>query len=566
MKPFPLSTRSVALVPLLAAIALAGCGGGGGGSKALTPAEKSAKAFKNANVEGSFDTPDKALARATRPPTTVSIQFANDNTSGSGVASFLTGTAADATTFAAYSADVSGLEFTPTTNAGGVGTISGTVRFTLSNFTDNKYFAGTAGFSGTYTLDTSTLRPTLTGTITGKDAKGATTTASVALNYQLGAANIDLSGTYGGQASYTVAPLPSIKLFEFANATLAKVSGDGLHLNGTIPFTPPGSTVPTSLTFNGAYTRTSLSGATVIPANIESNGLTIPKGSVAQVYLTSTDSGKTIKGSLLATVAGIGNVVLDLSGTKGATTGGGGGGTTTNLKTGYYDGGVKAANGALDGRILRLNVVKNSPTTGANGAAVIVYGSSYGYPNVGGRIASVTGSGNDVTITIDNLTANYKTFVVKGTLSGSGFSAASFTGTTLDGGTETGSIDQLGQGTTTTKDFSGTFRGTLTGKNGTANGFTGLFTPKGDGTVTITTTSTLGGFPLPPITAYVAGDSFAGADLSSSLPSPFTGASFRGEFSGTLSGTSLAGLFAYSVVNGTTTLASDKGALSLTKL
>ena len=138
----------------------------------------------------------------------VTIQFADDNTSGTGVASFVTGSIAD-NNFAAYAADISNLEYTVTSNTASA--VSGTVEFTLTNFTTNKYFAGTVTFKGNYTVGSSASdKITITsGTFTGKDPKGVATTATAAsLGYQVGASNIDLSGTYNGKITVPLAGRP----------------------------------------------------------------------------------------------------------------------------------------------------------------------------------------------------------------------------------------------------------------------------------------------------------------------------------------------------------------------
>ena len=557
-------------MPLLLALTLAGCGGGGGGSKA-TPTSISKAAFKNANVEGSFDTPDKAQSRA-KPATKVTVQFANDNTSGTGVASFVTGSSDDPTTFAAYAADISNLDFNVVSNT--TTAVSGTVTFSLTNFTTNKYLAGTATFSGTYTVDPSG-HLAMTGAITGKDANGAATTANVTLSYQVGATTIDLSGTYSGSATYL-----GLSLFDFKNATLAKVSGDGLHLNGTIPFTPPNSTVETSLTFKGAYTHDSLSGATTVPADISATtplgAVTIAKGTVAQVYLTQSATGK-ISGSLLATVSALGStqtVVLGLSGQKGTTTGGGGGGTTTSsFATGYYDGGIKAANGQLNGQILKLNVAKVSSTAGANGALIIKTNSVTDGPNVGARIASISGTGSNFTLTADNFTSTYTKMVITGTVAASSGGGAelnaTYTGTLLDGSTVTGSFDSLAKVTQSNASLNGTYGGTLA-EMGTSNTtpFTGTFKTNADGTLTVTTASAVQGVTLPPITGYVAGTSIALKDSSegTTLPSPYTGDVLFGNFDGEVSGNAIAGKYVVFLNNASgTAVFVQYGSLSLTK-
>ena len=557
MKPSIPNARNVALLGLLAAF-LAGCGGGGGGSSSATPASKSAAAFKNANLVGAFATPTKSHARGATN-TVVTLQFADANTAGTGVASFVTGDASDPATFAAYAADVSNVDFSITSNtASGA---AGTVDFDLTGFTANKYFAS-AHFKGHYTVSSSAADKVVIadGAFTGKDASGAATTANVSqpFGYQVGVPNIDLAGTYGGTISYAL-----LGHFDFSGATLAKVTGDGLHLNASIPFTPPGSTTATTLAFKGAYTHTSLSGAATIPVDIAFNGLTIPAGTPAQVYLTTTDGAATVKGNLLVTLAGLGNVVLDVTGQKAASTGGG----TTNLATGYYDGGVKGANGALDGRIVKLNVVKSSATVGANGAMVLA--SSGASPSVGGRIASVTGSGNNVTITVDDFTSTYTKWVLTGTVSGSSLNLT-YTATLIGGTTETGSFDQLGKVDQTTPTLGGTYRGTLAATTGGSTAAVSIaLKATGDGTVTGATTSTvLGGVPLPPLSGFIAGTSVALKDSSEgqTLPSPYTGSTLFGNFGGTISGNAITGPYVLFVDSSTgATLFVEYGTASLTK-
>lgn len=571
MKGSHLTGRIAALGLFASFFALHGCGGSGGGSSPSSPAAVSAAAFKNANLSGSFDTPDKSHARSS-VPTVVTVQFANDNTSGTGVASFVSGSSSDPSTFAAYAADISNLNYTITSSTPSA--LTGTVTFDLNHFTNNKYFTDTTHFSGTYTVTAKNIS-TLTitgGSFTGKDPSGGATTATVPTFTVVGGmANLDLSGTYSGSASYL-----GVSLFSFTGATLAKVSGDGLHLNGTIPFTPPGSTTSTSLTFNGAYTHSSLSGAAVLPADITFTApivgvVTIPKGSTAQVYLTTNDGAKTITGSLLVNTSVLGNVVLNLTGTKSSTSTGGGGGGTTSSKfaTGYYDGGIKGANGSLTDQIMKLNVIKVSSTAGANGAMIIKTGSVTEGPNIGARIATITGSGSNFTLTADNFTSTYSKMVITGTTDGSSLTAT-YTGTLLDGTTVTGSFDELGKVTLSNAAPSGTFRGTLTAM-GTSNttGFTGTFTTNAStGTVTVSTTSTYQGITLPPVTGYVAGTSIALKDSSegTTLPSPFTGDVLYGNFDGEVTGTSIAGkyvLFA-NTASGTSVFA-EYGTLALTK-
>ena len=552
MKPFSVLRRAVALGLFSISIAgLSGCGGHRSGSSS-SPEETVAKAFTNPNLEGTFDAPERAASS-----TSCTIQF--DGTVGS--ATFKTGTASDGS-FRAYSADVLNLDYVYQGFSGT--TAHGTTTFDLKNFTANRAFSGTAHFSGTYTVESSGAFA-VSGTLTGQGPTGTAASVSLNLAYQALAKKVDLTGTYSG--SIVLPTLTGTSSVAYTGATLAGVSNDGVHINATFPVKNPLTGSPTSIAFKGAYTHSALAGSFDA-----SSTLGIGEGLVGQMYLETTDEGKSFTGTYVILNADgtvfpnplTGSAIVGtITGTKGTT----GGGTASALKLGYYDGGGKR-NGVLDGRILKLNVVKNSATTGANGAAIIVTNSSA--PNVGGRIASIAGSGNDFTMTIDSMSNTYTSMVVTGTVSGTALNAT-YTAKLVDGTTETGSFDQLGQGSTTTSNLTASWSGNATSAaNGNQNAFAATFKSNGDGTVLITPSTTVGGtgtvpaFKIPAFTAYQAGTSFAGHVNGTAGTSPLI-ATIIGDFDGDVSGKSIAGTYAYGAYFGTNPVLTDAGTLRLTK-
>ncbi|GEM_PF-4389255 len=558
MNSILLIRRKAALLSLLSVGLLAGCGGGGG-STPSTPAAKTAKAFKTANVAGSFDPPTRGLSRSLGA-TACTIQFTNDNNGDRGAATFTSGAAGDGT-FAAYAATVSGLAFTDQVYDDAAQKVTGTVDFDLTDFTPNAVFVGTAHFHGAYVVD-SKFHPTLNGAIVGSDG----TVVNLSLDYQIGAGAIDLTGTYGGSVKYGGVPVSTFK-----DLILKGVSGDLGRVSGTIPFTLPNTTVTTNLTFEAGYTRSALAGGFNLPTDVPAAITTLKAGSPAQVYLSTVDKGKNVAGTLVIVNRGDGQTyAFELAAKKtSSSTGGstGGGTTSTNLKVGYYDGGVKGSNGQLDGRIVKLNVVKSGATLGANGSMILV--ESGAAPNIGGRIASVTGSGDTVTITVDHMTSTYTKWVLTGTISGTSLNLT-YTATRLDGSTNTGSFDQLGKVDQTTPNLSGSYTGSLTAASSTTpSPFAGVLKATGDGSVTMTTNSTvLGNVTLPPLSGYIAGTSIALKDSSEgrTLPSPYTGNTLYGNFGGEVSGNAITGKYVIFVDSSTgTPLFSEYGSLALQK-
>lgn len=533
MKLLSMLKRIAALGLLSASLGLAGCAGGGGSGSGGDPVSK---AFGNGNFSGSFDEP----SRSRSPQTACTIRFGSSN---AGVASFVSGTPGD-DTFRTYSADIQNVHFTPTNSS------SGTMSFDMVNFTAGAPFASPLHYAGNYVYTSTPVTLQVTGTLTGNNKSGSPVSVSFGINYdeELAKNPVNLAGNYSGTIGLAGQDVPWTG--SFTNSTLP------LHLTASI------NTNLGPIQFTGQNARTSFAGS------FDGGQINpLATGKTAQWYVESHDNGATIIGAYVI-IDGDTGQPFDLGGVTFAgmihgtrtTTGGG----SASLKTGYYDGGIMR-NGVLDGRIFKMDVIHSTSTVGANGAMVIVTNSSA--PNIGGRVASVVTSGTTATITIDHITNTYARIVVTGTVSGNQLNNAQYTATLPDNSTETGTIDQLGKGTTVTSNFAGTWTGSLTGASGTPNSFTGTITQPGDGTLTVTTNSQIGGFTIPTINAYVAGSSFAGFDSVADLPSPLTGNSFRGDFDGDINGTHIAGTFIYAVTNNTSgnVLLSDAGSIALTK-
>lgn len=526
--------RGIAL-GLLALTVAAGCGGSGGAS---SPTQALDKAFGDGNFTGSFDEPTRSRGNG---QTACTIRF---GANGNGVASFVAGTPGDST-FRTYSADIQSVVYTPRFPA--TNPVSGTLTFDMTNFSAGAPFANPLHYVGSYSYTANPKTLTVSGTLTGKNKSGTDINVNFGINYNTTLPAIDLSGSYTGTIGIAGQSIPW-------TGTLA--NSTPLHLLATV------NTAGGVISFDGQNARTSFAGA------FDGGEINpIATGKIGQWYVETHDNGKTLVGAYVVIDSETGQPFdfngITIAGTISATKGAGGTGGTSKLKTGYYDGGVMR-NGQLDGRIFKMDIAKNLPTTGANGAMVIVTGTVA--PNIGGRVASVVGNGNDVTVTIDQVTNTYSKIVLTGTVSDTAITNAAYTATLLDGSTETGTIDQLGQGTTVTSNFAGTWSGTVTGTSGTPNTFSATFTQANDVLAISSITSNLP-VTLPSINGFVAGNSFAGFDFVADLPSPFTGNSFRGDFDGDKNNNVIAGSFVYLVKNTTSgsTVLTDHGTLSLTK-
>lgn len=506
----------------LLAASLAGCGGSGGhgGSGNATPAA----VFKDVELKGDVDAPNRA------GNTTASFRISN----GEGVASFVRGTQGS-TSFLTYSAEIANVVYVADDQPTTPNAITGTIAFDLQNFTSGSPYASPMHYGGrfVFTGSGSNLNMTFTGALTGTDIHGTAVNATLNPVAIPLVQKFNLTGTYHGTIELNGQSVPW-------SGTLSQT--DELHLAAAIQASP------IAISFTGANVKNSFAG--------EFDGAQVGiEGAKGLWYVESTD-GASLKGAyvVIDAASGIGLAGGKITATKGST----GGGTASSIKTGYYDGGM-IIDGATGLRIFKLDIKKNSATTGENGAMVIVTNSSA--ENIGGRVASITGSGNNVVITIDNITNRYTTMVLTGTISGTTLNVT-YSATLVDGSTETGSFDSLGRVTNvTTPNLTGSWTGSLTGSSGPANTFQAAFVQDGDKlTITPSQTTTIGTIPIPTIHAYVAGTSFAGRAAGTGLPA------FVGDFDADVNGTgrSFTGSFSYTA-SGSGNSFSDAGTFTATK-
>jgi hypothetical protein len=510
----------------VAVAGLSGCGGGGGGGQ--KGSAKVASIFKSGNFAGTVDAPTRGTSTA------CTIQFSNS----AGVASFVAGTPGT-TSFLTYSADIQNLDFEPSSDSG----LTGSVSFDMVNFTAGAPYQGTLHYAGTYTWNGVTgNNPVLgaNGALTGTDIHGGAVNIPFGINYQPLLNKIDLAGTYAGTINVGT-DLPW-------TGTFTKV--DDLHLAANVPYGPNGALG--TISFTGQNARASFAGS-FDGAQVGFAGMT------GLWYVETHDNGATLIGAYVVVDS---NGVAQLAGMINATkTGGTTGGTGAKLKTGYFDGGLTV--GTFQ-RTLKLDIKNSTSTSGHNGAMIIVTNSAA--ENIGGRIDTVVGSGSDVTVTVKDITNTYSQVVIHGALNSAGdqFTSATFTGTLLTGGTQTGTIDQLFKvSDTTTVNMTGSWSGEVVGQSHTPQEFSGTFAQTGD-ELTITSNTTIGGLTVPPIHGYVAGNSFAG-HVSQTLTSPIAG-TFVADFDGDVDSTKshFDGTFAYTATAGTSTI-TDSGTFVASK-